>query len=79
MGAGVQRQGDARAVSEPRALSIVEAEFREVDDQRHALYWRFTRCANAPPVPAAVTRRWYALEVELREARRRALGSRTLG
>jgi hypothetical protein len=45
-------------------LEALEAKSKEAHDERDALYWAFTRQAQAPPVPAEVCRR----DVELKSA-----------
>ena len=50
-------------------LPALEDELAEVTKLRDRLYWAFTRGKTSPPVPAEVTRRFYALTEAVRVAK----------
>jgi hypothetical protein len=46
----------------------LKREWRELDDKIQAAYWRFCRCAKAPPPIVAVGRQVYARRAEIERA-----------
>lgn len=57
----MRRQAERKkAARVSAAIARAEEELRSAGEERNRLYWAFTRQAKAPPVPSAVTRRYYA-------------------
>jgi hypothetical protein len=52
-------------------LAELQSAFDQVSAERHRLYWLFSRSrsASVKPVPATITRRFYALSAELMKRR----------
>lgn len=51
-------------------LAELEAELKQVEDERNRQYWAFTRTARGKPVEARITRRSYELQEQIRVLRR---------
>lgn len=51
-------------------VARIQVRYQAAEAKRQADYWRFCRCANAPPVSAALMKEVCALEEQLAKARR---------